>query len=322
MLLNTTVARKTWFRAAFHVLMYPSNGPYRCVAPSHCCGGYPKAWPTYGPAPHAWATKAPQQSASLAKEYAQLLAVNDIRHGGVVGRRIPRFHELAKTQGSLCRITTVNILSAAMAFRYDRSEAVNSLPKLSSASPRSQMQQASLADLCQGLQGHDFGMGNGIAETSHQQQASGREASSSMYLESNNAQNSAVDSYIALALGEDFPVQDPIDWATKQTTRQVENNLLEENCYPLRLQPDTPVTPNYIRCWQHGCGGRSFSKLSNYRRHCKEKSEMIAKPVCARCGKVFSRTASRDQHYEQRRCEIVCLDVNNVPYRKRLLPAT
>jgi hypothetical protein len=74
-----------------------------------------------------------------------------------------------------------------------------------------------------------------------------------------------------------------------------------------------------IRCWQHGCEGRSFSNISNYRRHCKEKSELQTKAVCHRCGRTFSRTTSRDLHYRRQRCLLTLLDANGVPFRTKFV---
>ncbi|CAK1362614.1 uncharacterized protein RHO25_007130 [Cercospora beticola] len=70
------------------------------------------------------------------------------------------------------------------------------------------------------------------------------------------------------------------------------------------------MSPSYYFCWQHGCNGRAFTNLSNYRRHCKEKSESYRKPVCPRCGRQFVREAARDSHYGQKRCKVVAIDAN------------
>lgn len=77
-----------------------------------------------------------------------------------------------------------------------------------------------------------------------------------------------------------------------------------------------PTTRVYY-CWQHGCSGRSFSKLSNYRRHCREKTN-ITSASCPRCGKGFSRIAARDTHYSLGRCRITSFDANGVRYLARL----
>jgi hypothetical protein len=34
------------------------------------------------------------------------------------------------------------------------------------------------------------------------------------------------------------------------------------------------TTTNLVRCWLHNCNGRSFTHLSNYRRHYREKSRL------------------------------------------------
>nr|POE54278.1 hypothetical protein CFP56_77802 [Quercus suber] len=65
-------------------------------------------------------------------------------------------------------------------------------------------------------------------------------------------------------------------------------------------------------CWLHGCNGRTFTNFSNYRRHCKERSDEYAKPVCPRCGREFLRETARDSHYQQRRCRFIDVDGNGV----------
>lgn len=87
---------------------------------------------------------------------------------------------------------------------------------------------------------------------------------------------------------------------------------------PAKLQS---ISSDCIRCWQHGCGGRSFSNVSNYRRHCKEKSEHRTKASCPWCGQRFSRTAARDLHTSQERCQITLLDANGIPFRQKLTQA-
>lgn len=66
-------------------------------------------------------------------------------------------------------------------------------------------------------------------------------------------------------------------------------------------------------CWQHGCKGRSFTTLSNYRRHCREKSSGYAKPQCPVCGQHFLREAARDAHLQLQRCKIVGIDPSGNP---------
>jgi hypothetical protein len=87
---------------------------------------------------------------------------------------------------------------------------------------------------------------------------------------------------------------------------------------PHQTPPATMLSSGYLRCWQHGCGGRSFSSLSNYRRHCKEKDGQRAKAICPRCGRKFSRTAARELHFSQNRCEITLVDANMIPFRVKM----
>lgn len=71
------------------------------------------------------------------------------------------------------------------------------------------------------------------------------------------------------------------------------------------IQTDADGTPVVVhkrifQCWDHGCGGRVFSTLSNYRRHCREK-KLLAKGeiACPYCGKRFTRSSARDAHVEK-----------------------
>ena len=57
-----------------------------------------------------------------------------------------------------------------------------------------------------------------------------------------------------------------------------------------------------IRCFEHGCVGRSFSTIGNYRRHLKERSGYTAKFLCPRCGRTFSRSTARNTHEKKRNC--------------------
>lgn len=68
-----------------------------------------------------------------------------------------------------------------------------------------------------------------------------------------------------------------------------------------------------VQCWQHGCNGRSFSSLSNYRRHIRERSKPPA--MCQLCGQRFSRKGARDAHQAQQRCKVVYFDSNGVPFK-------
>lgn len=80
---------------------------------------------------------------------------------------------------------------------------------------------------------------------------------------------------------------------------------------------DTTASTNLIRCWLHGCGGRSFTHLSNYRRHCREKSKSKVDFSCFRCGKHFTRKAAWKTHGEQQRCRFIDYDANGVPFERK-----
>ncbi|KAI3326785.1 hypothetical protein HD806DRAFT_488200 [Xylariaceae sp. AK1471] len=71
-----------------------------------------------------------------------------------------------------------------------------------------------------------------------------------------------------------------------------------------------------IQCWLHGCAGRTFSCLSNYRRHCKEKDGILEKVSCPRCAQTFSRKAAQKLHLEKDRCKVIKFDANGVPFRQ------
>lgn len=83
--------------------------------------------------------------------------------------------------------------------------------------------------------------------------------------------------------------------------------------------PQSSTDSGAVQCWQHGCDGRFFASVSNYRRHCKEKDGSSARASCPRCLQSFSRTAARDVHYTQGRCKTVAFDASGVPWRIPLL---
>ena len=83
------------------------------------------------------------------------------------------------------------------------------------------------------------------------------------------------------------------------------------NDYGPSYVQDPKINKSQVQCWQHGCKGRTFSSLSNYRRHCREK-RLNRLPTCPRCGGRFSRTGARVSHYQKRRCKMVVLDGSGV----------
>jgi len=57
-----------------------------------------------------------------------------------------------------------------------------------------------------------------------------------------------------------------------------------------------------IRCWDHDCGGRKFSSISNFRRHQRERAGQTTVCFCPRCGAAFYRRWTRDHHVERGSC--------------------
>ena len=94
------------------------------------------------------------------------------------------------------------------------------------------------------------------------------------------------------------------------------NTYLAAGAHPFTTWGPTRSPKSPIRCWSHGCGGRTFSSLSNYRRHCKEKRKHGIS--CSRCGRKFSRNAARNEHFDQMRCIVTSFDTNDVPQWTRL----
>lgn len=88
---------------------------------------------------------------------------------------------------------------------------------------------------------------------------------------------------------------------------------------PWYTAPPPSTDSGAVQCWQHGCDGRFFASVSNYRRHCREKDGSNARVACPRCFQSFSRAAARDVHYMQGRCKTVTFDANGVPWRVPLL---
>ncbi|KAL4995965.1 hypothetical protein BDV10DRAFT_122710 [Aspergillus recurvatus] len=57
-----------------------------------------------------------------------------------------------------------------------------------------------------------------------------------------------------------------------------------------------------IRCWDHGCEGRKFSSVGNYRRHLREKNGQAKVHPCPDCGRVFTRSTARNFHRQSGTC--------------------
>jgi len=62
------------------------------------------------------------------------------------------------------------------------------------------------------------------------------------------------------------------------------------------------VSRSVIRCYDHGCDGRTFSSISNYRRHQRERAGQSPVCFCPRCGAAFYRRWTRDHHVERGSC--------------------
>lgn len=60
-----------------------------------------------------------------------------------------------------------------------------------------------------------------------------------------------------------------------------------------------------FRCFEHGCGGRSFSNIENYRRHIREKTTNVRCPLCEIS---FTRKSNRDAHLSSGRCKLGALE--------------
>jgi hypothetical protein len=85
---------------------------------------------------------------------------------------------------------------------------------------------------------------------------------------------------------------------------------------------DMATRPTLIRCWLHGCKGRSFTHLSNYRRHCRENLRQEARFSCLICGKRFTRKAAWKIHTDQQQCRFIDYDANGVPFERKRLSST
>ena len=77
------------------------------------------------------------------------------------------------------------------------------------------------------------------------------------------------------------------------TSYSISNGLVQANIESLELP---------LRCFDHGCAGRTFSSKGNYQRHLKEKNGASVKFLCPTCGRSFSRSTARNTHSLQGRC--------------------
>ena len=58
-----------------------------------------------------------------------------------------------------------------------------------------------------------------------------------------------------------------------------------------------------LRCWDHGCNGRTFSTSGNLRRHLKEQRDRSKNWVCYYCGRGFSRSTACRSHIKRATCQ-------------------
>ena len=70
----------------------------------------------------------------------------------------------------------------------------------------------------------------------------------------------------------------------------------------IRRTPDTVTQTTQPQCFDHGCNGRTFSCLENYKRHLRER-ERRTHVICGFCHTSFSRKSNRDQHIVMGRCK-------------------
>lgn len=57
-----------------------------------------------------------------------------------------------------------------------------------------------------------------------------------------------------------------------------------------------------LQCYDHGCNGRAFSCLENFRRHIREQSGS-GRVACAFCLKLFTRKSNRSKHIREGKCK-------------------
>lgn len=58
-----------------------------------------------------------------------------------------------------------------------------------------------------------------------------------------------------------------------------------------------------LKCFDHGCNGRTFSCQANLLRHRKEQSAEAKTFHCRRCGRPFTRATARNLHEKRRTCD-------------------
>ena len=80
---------------------------------------------------------------------------------------------------------------------------------------------------------------------------------------------------------------------------------------PNKSDTNVSAATDLFRCYQHGCNGRQFSTLHNFRRHLKERNGLGKVHTCSVCGRKFSRSTARKTHQKQGRCQRYLISLLN-----------
>jgi hypothetical protein len=64
------------------------------------------------------------------------------------------------------------------------------------------------------------------------------------------------------------------------------------------------VEQSYLRCYEHGCEGRTFTRIENYKRHLREMNG-IGTVSCPFCYKSFTRKSNMDKHILEGKCGVI-----------------
>ena len=68
--------------------------------------------------------------------------------------------------------------------------------------------------------------------------------------------------------------------------------------------PEIVRTESRPRCFEHGCDGRAFCSIENYKRHLREKNGLNV-TLCILCNKQFTRKSNMDKHMADGRCGLI-----------------
>lgn len=106
------------------------------------------------------------------------------------------------------------------------------------------------------------------------------------------------------------PTWQPIPRSDSTSRRQAKRNRAASDYsyrHAARTLSDTSEESNQDdrpRCYEHGCNGRTFSNVDNYKRHLREQRSQTT-ILCPFCGKEFSRKSNMDTHVAKNRCKVV-----------------